>query len=294
MKVCEIIRQKKQAQKCLLSFEIFPPKPQNNFDIIPIADKLAQLLPDFISVTYGAGGSTQDKTIEIAGMIKEKYQIETIAHLTCISFTKDQIENAANELKKTQIENILALRGDLPNDPDFRFPTPLHFEHANDLVRFLNSKYKFCFGGAFYPEGHPENKDLDKELKFTLKKIDSGMEFLISQLFFKNENFYRARTRIRESGYNTPLIAGILPIVSAPQIERIANLTGCELPDSVKEILERNKNNPEALKEEGLEYTANQINDLLENNVDGIHIYTMNNPTITKRLLEKTRLLRLK
>lgn len=290
MKIVEIIK-KRNICRPTLSFEIFPPKPQSNMDIVQIADELAKFAPDFISVTYGAGGSTKDKTIEIASMIKQKYGIETIAHLTCISFTKDQIAETAQKLRGENIENILALRGDIPVDPNFKFPNPLHFEHADDLVHYLSSQFSFCLGGAFYPEGHTETKDLAKDLFYTIKKINSGMEFLISQMFFDNTFFYRSRAKIRELGYKTPLIAGIMPIMSAAQMDRVCKLSGCEFPELLTKIMKNYAHSPDALREAGLEFTANQIVDLINHDVDGIHIYTMNNPSIIKQLLTKISLM---
>jgi methylenetetrahydrofolate reductase (NADPH) len=286
MRIVDIIREK-AASRPTLSFEIFPPKPQNSFNIVQIAEELAQYSPDFISVTYGAGGSTRDKTIEVASLIKQNYGIETIAHLTCISFTKDQITATADELVANNIENVLALRGDLPTDPEFKFPTPLHFAHSSDLVAFLNSKYQFCLGGAFYPEGHTETKDLDLDLHYTLEKIESGMDYLISQVFFDNEYYYRIKTRIRELGYETPLLAGIMPILSKSQITRITQLSGCVIPPDLQKILELYGDDPEALLEAGIEYTAKQIEDLIERGVDGIHLFTMNNPKAVKMLLQR-------
>jgi methylenetetrahydrofolate reductase (NADPH) len=285
MKIKNILREKREWPS--LSFEIFPPKPNSPFDILQIANECAKLSPDFMSVTYGAGGSTHDKTIEIASMIKQRHGIETIAHLTCISFTKDQINATAQELVKNNIENVLALRGDLPNDPNFIFPNPLHFEHANDLVTFLNSKFDFCLGGAYYPEGHTESKSMEEDLHFTIKKIESGVEYLISQAFFDNKYYYQSRAKIRDSGFQIPLIAGIMPVMTRSQIERIIKLSGCDVPERLQSLLNKFANDPKGLLEAGLEYTADQIKDLMNNNVDGIHIFTMNNPIALKTLLSK-------
>ena len=286
MKIVDLIAEKSR-QRPTLSFEIFPPKPQSPFNMVQIAEELAQYSPDFISVTYGAGGSTRDTTIEVASFIKEHYGIETVAHLTCIAFTKDQIEATAKELAAHHIENVLALRGDLPTDPTYPFPTPLHFAHSGDLVEFLNSKFNFCLGGAFYPEGHTETKDLDRDLYYTARKIDSGMEYLISQVFFTNEYYYRTRDRIRALGYSTPLLAGIMPITSKAQITRITQLSGCEIPAEVKTILDQFGDDPKALFDAGVDYTAHQIIDLIEHHVDGIHLFTMNNPAAVKALLQR-------
>jgi methylenetetrahydrofolate reductase (NADPH) len=286
VKIIDIINQKKLSRPTL-SFEIFPPKSASSLNIVDVANDLARFEPDFISVTYGAGGSTHDKTIEIASLIKKKYGIETIAHLTCISFTRTQIESTANELVNNNIENVLALRGDLPTDPNFKFPTPLHFAHASDLVDYLSQNYEFCLGGAFYPEGHTESVDLASDLFYTQNKIKSGMKFLISQAFFDNRFFYRARSELRASHFKTPLLAGIMPILSMKQIEHIIQLSGCSIPTELAELLNKHRGDPDALFEAGIEYTACQIEDLIENHVDGIHIYTMNNPKAVNALLKR-------
>ena len=233
------------------------------------------------------GGSTKDKTIEVASMIKQKYGIETIAHLTCISFTKDQIAETSQKLVKEKIENVLALRGDLPKDPTFEFPNPLQFEHSDDLVRVFETHFNFCLGGAFYPEGHTETKNLDKDLYSALKKINSGMDFMISQMFFDNKYYYHSRSKIRALGYKTPLLAGIMPIMSLPQMDHVCKLSGCEFPVALTKIMKDYADSPENFKEAGFDFTANQIVNLINHDVDGIHIYTMNNQRTIKQILTK-------
>jgi len=195
MKISEIYKKKKPV----ISFEIFPPKKSGSINsIFHTIDQLADLQPDFISVTYGAGGTTTKNTIEIASIIKNNSHIESLAHLTCVSATKSQINDIALKLESNQIENILALRGDFPKDPNFKFPTPLHYHHASDLVEDLRTRYNFCLGGAYYPEGHVESQSMEDDLKYVKLKVDNGMDFLISQMFFDNQYFFDYSKNINE------------------------------------------------------------------------------------------------
>jgi len=286
------IREKYQSKRPVLSFEIFPPKKdlalQSIFDTI---EALTVLRPDFISVTYGAGGSTKDKTIEIASIIQQNYGIDALAHLTCISSTKDQIQEIVKSLEQNEIRNILALRGDFPNDPNFVFPTPLHYEHASDLIAELKARGNFCVGGAYYPEGHIESPDLDTDLRFLKLKVDTGLDFLISQLFFENQAFYAYQRRWLpdDRGIVIPYSAGIMPVQSKTQIERMTALAGCSIPPQLKKLLEMHENSPEELKAAGLKYAIEQIRDLIAHGVGGIHIYTMNKPQIAIAIVKEIR-----
>lgn len=275
-------------KKPVISFEIFPPKKASSVDTIyKTIDALAPLNPDYISVTYGAGGSTvNNKTVEIASIIKNKYNIEALAHLTCITSTKSDINNVLEELKKNNINNVLALRGDIPEDIDFEFPNPLNFEHAVDLVNHIKNSEDFCIGGTCYPEGHIECENIEADLLYLKNKIDAGTDFLISQLFFDNNFFYDFKSKVNKLGINVPIEAGIMPVINKKQIERIVSLCGTHIPEKFIKIMNRYENNPEALKDAGIAYATEQIIDLLSSGIDGIHIYTMNNPEVAKRIVQ--------
>ncbi|HML37798.1 MAG TPA: methylenetetrahydrofolate reductase [NAD(P)H] [Bacillota bacterium] len=282
MKINEIYNTK----KTVISLEIFPPKLDSPIETIyKTLDGLADIGPDFISVTYGAGGKAKDRTVEIASRIKKEYHIESLAHLTCISSTKDQIKDTFAEMKENGIENILALRGDIPEDPDFKFPTPLHYEHAGDLIREIREKGGFSIGAACYPEGHVDCENLVQDIKHLREKADTGAEFLITQLFFDNELFYRFMDAIDLAGIEIPVSAGIMPVLNKNQMLRITKLSGCKLPPKFLRILDRYEHNPEALKEAGEAYAIEQIIDLMAWGVRGIHLYTMNKPDTAKRII---------
>ncbi len=277
----------------LLSFEIFPPKKDSPIDtIFTTIDALKDLNPDFISVTYGAGGSNKDRTVEIAALIKHQYGIESLAHLTCISSTKDEIENILTILKKNKIENILALRGDLPQDPNFKFPTPLHYHYASDLVYHLKQKNDYSIGAACYPEGHIECSNIDKDINYLKTKVNAGVDFLITQLFFDNEQLYTFLDKIKKADIKIPIIAGIMPLLSKKQIEHCMTLSKATLPRKFTRILEKHGDNPAVLSEAGIAYATDQISDLLSWGVQGIHLYTMNRPDIARRIVENTSTLR--
>lgn len=268
----------------LISFEIFPPKKETNIEsIYNTIDILSTLEPDFISVTYGAGGSNNNKTIEIASIIKNKYNIEPLTHLTCITSNKNDIENTLNNLKENNINNILALRGDFPCD-SYK-PDNLEYKYASDLIKHIKTKKNFSIGAACYPEGHIECKSLLEDLSHLKQKVSMGAEFLITQLFFDNEYFYNFHKKIKEFNINVPISIGIMPVTNKNQLLKMISLCGADLPDKFIRILTKYQYNPEALKEAGIAYATEQIIDLLSYGVDGIHIYTMNKPEIAKKIL---------
>ena len=274
-------------KRAVLSFEIFPPKKDSPIDtIFTTIDGLKDLNPDFISVTYGAGGSSKGKTIEIASLIKHKYGIESLAHLTCISSTKDEVEDILTTLKNNKIENVLALRGDLPQDKNFKFPTPLHYNYASDLVFQIQQKGNFSIGGACYPEGHIESDCIETDVYYIKRKVEAGVDFLITQLFFDNEHLYDYINKIRQAGINIPITAGIMPMLSKKQIERCLSFSKAALPKKFTRILEKYGHNSAALQEAGIIYATDQIIDLLSWGVDGIHLYSMNRPEVTKKIVE--------
>lgn len=268
----------------VISFEIFPPNEKYPIEsVFETIDELVKLKPDFISVTYGAGGTSRGRTVEIASRIKNIHGIEALAHLTCIGTKESEIDNILEELKKENIENVLALRGDLPKEGEI---IEGDFKYASKLVEKIKKESALCVGGAFYPEGHLETNDL-LDLFYLREKVKKGTEFLISQIFFDNNHFYSFKEKCEKLEIDIPLIAGIIPVTNANQIKRITELCGSTVPLKFQKILERYANNPEALKEAGIAYAVEQIIDLLSSGVSGIHIYTMNKVDVTKEIMRR-------
>lgn len=269
------------ARKTVFSFEVFPPKSTSSVDVIyRTLDELCGLNPDFISVTYSAGGSgnsslSLDITEKIGSM-----GIIPVLHLPCINYTKEQIDSTLTEAKSRGIENILALRGDI--NPDI--PPVEDFKHASDLITYLKSKGDFDITGACYPEGHPDSENLDEDIANLKLKVEAGADHLVSQLFFDNEYFYNFREKTAKAGINVPIEAGIMPVTNKKQIERMVTTCGASLPHKFVKIMQKYEHNPEALRDAGIAYAINQIVDLLASNVDGIHLYTMNNAYVARKI----------
>lgn len=282
MKIKEMFDEK----NTVMSLEIFPPKLTSPVEIIfDTLDALSDIKPDFISVTYGAGGKAKDRTVEIASKIKNDYGIESLAHLTCISSTKEDIKRIFKEMKENNIKNVLALRGDMPEEADFEFPNPVQYRYAIDLVEEAKKEGGFSIAAACYPETHIDCDNKVKDVKYLKEKVDKGVDFLISQLFFDNELFYRFMEEIDLAGIDVPVSAGIMPVLNKNQIIRITELSGCSIPPKFQRILDRYEHNPEALKEAGEAYAIEQIIDLMAWGVRGIHLYTMNKPDTAKRIM---------
>lgn len=279
MKIKELFKQKQPT----ISFEVFPPNKIYTLEkVYEVIDELSLLKPDFMSVTYGAGGSTRRNTVDIASKIKNINNIEALAHLTCIGATKKKIDEILKDLNKNNIENIMALRGDIPQECENKIG---EFSHANDLIKYIKEYGDFSIGGAFYPEGHQETNDL-LDL-FNLKtKVDSGTDFLISQIFFENEKFYEFKEKLGKLNIKTPLIAGVMPITNGKQIRRITSMCGCSIPEKLKKILDRYEDNPIAMREAGIAYAMEQIIELISDDIAGIHIYTMNRVEASKKIME--------
>lgn len=279
MKIKELFKQKQPT----ISFEVFPPNKIYTLEkVYEVIDELSLLKPDFMSVTYGAGGSTRRNTVDIASKIKNINNIEALAHLTCIGATKKEIDEILKDLNKNNIENIMALRGDIPQECENKTG---EFSHANDLIKYIKEYGDFSIGGAFYPEGHQETNDL-LDL-FNLKtKVDSGTDFLISQIFFENEKFYEFKEKLGKLNIKTPLIAGVMPITNGKQIRRITSMCGCSIPEKLKKILDRYEDNPIAMREAGIAYAMEQIIELISDDIAGIHIYTMNRVEASKKIME--------
>ncbi len=279
MKIKELFKQKQPT----ISFEVFPPNKIYTLEkVYEVIDELSLLKPDFMSVTYGAGGSTRRNTVDIASKIKNINNIEALAHLTCIGATKKEIDEILKDLNKNNIENIMALRGDIPQECENKIG---EFSHANNLIKYIKEYGDFSIGGAFYPEGHQETNDL-LDL-FNLKtKVESGTDFLISQIFFENEKFYEFKEKLGKLNIKTPLIAGVMPITNGKQIRRITSMCGCSIPEKLKKILDRYEDNPIAMREAGIAYAMEQIIELISDDVAGIHIYTMNRVEASKKIME--------
>ncbi|OPF52563.1 methylenetetrahydrofolate reductase [NAD(P)H] [Clostridium baratii] len=276
------IRELFDSKRLVLSFEVFPPKNTSPVKTIYKAlNELSTLKPDFISVTYGAGGSLiNNKTSEISSLIKNVYNIEALAHLTCISSKKENIDDITERLELEGITNILALRGD-NNENEVG-----DYKYATDLIKYVNEKKKFNIISACYPEGHIENKGIEVEIMNMKRKIESGTSSFISQLFFDNNIYYDFLDKARESGVNVPIQAGIMPVVNKKQIDRITSLCGATIPLKFKKIMEKYEHDSEALREAGIAYAIEQIIDLASSGVEGIHLYTMNNPYVARRIKE--------
>lgn len=272
-----------EAKKPVFSLEVFPPKKNSGGieTIYETLDGLKDLKPDFISVTYGAGGNLADNsTCEICSIIKNKYNILPIAHLTCVNNSKSDIDIILENLKNAGVSNILALRGDI--NPDISPKDD--FAHADELVAYIKSKGDFDVSGACYPETHPDSEDTVSDILNLKHKVDCGAEHLISQLFFNNEDFYSFREKARLAGITVPVEAGIMPVTNKSQVLRMATMCGASIPRKMSRLLNKFENNPKALEDAGIAYAIDQIIDLIANGVDGIHLYTMNKPYIAQRI----------
>lgn len=282
MKIPQLFNQKKPV----FSLEIFPPKKKASLETIyDTVEKLAGCKPDFISVTYGAGGNLADNaTCEIASNIKKSYGIEAVAHLTCVNSSREDVKEMIDRLYQADIENILALRGDIVPDQ----PMKNDFAHANELAIEIQRKCRDDLEilGACYPEGHYESKSLDEDIHNLKYKIGAGVKVLITQLFFDNQLFYEFLGKARQMGISVPISAGIMPIVNSKQIERTVALSGASLPPEFTKMISTYEHDPDGLFEAGIRYAAGQIRDLIKNGVDGIHLYTMNNPQVALRVHE--------
>ena len=281
----EIKKILKENRFCL-SFEVFPPKREGNLEsLFSTIGELGTFDPHFISVTYGAGGSTRDKTLEIASKVKNDFQREVLGHLTCVEATRDDIARTLDAFRERNIENILALRGDPPAGQETFTPTPGGFHFASDLVEFIHRGWPFCIGVAGYPEGHPEAASFDDDLKNLKKKIDAGADFIVTQLFFNNEFFFRFRDRARAMKIQVPILPGLWPILNYNQIKRIVGLCGATIPSGLGDKLDRVMERPGEVEKYGLEHAVRQAEELIRSGVDGLHIYCMNRSEPVRAIL---------
>lgn len=284
MKLSEIFNQDKLS----LSFEVFPPKTDAAFDTVKIAtEAIAGLHPSFVSVTYGAGGGTSKYTLDIAENLLKNDGVPTLAHLTCVSSSKEMVKERIEAMKKAGIENVMALRGDLTPDMEGQDRSHWDYRYAVDLVRELKeSSADFCIGGACYPEVHPESADQKEDIKHLKEKVDAGCEFLTTQMFFDNNLLYNFLYKIREAGITVPVIPGIMPITNANQVERAVKLSGSFVPTRFKSLVDRFGSSPEAMKQAGIVYATDQIIDLYANGIKNVHVYTMNKPDVAEKIMD--------
>lgn len=280
MKIKNIFNEK----ELVFSLEVFPPRPDVPIEnIYQTLEELKDINPDYISVTYGAGGGVKkNRTCELSSIIKEKYDVEALAHLTCINSDQKTLDTILNRLEQKNIDNILALRGDKPKEGE-----PVgEYDYAYQLINHINSYNDFGVAAACYPEGHLESKSLDKDIEHLKEKVDCGVDYLITQMFFDNSLFYKFREKARKKGIDVPIEAGIMPVINKKQVGRIIELSDAYFPEKFNKILDKYDDNPEALRDAGIAYAVEQIVDLISSEVDGIHLYTMNNPYVARRIKE--------
>ena len=282
MKISELLKKDTLS----LSFEVFPPKSETAFESVKSAtEEIAKLRPSFMSVTYGAGGGTSKYTLDIAKNIKELYGVPTLAHLTCVSSTKKTVHERIEDMKAAGIQNVMALRGDIPADMQGADRSLWDYTHAIELVRELkDSGADFCIGGACYPEIHPESEDQRTDIRYLREKVDAGCEFLTTQMFFDNNLLYNFLYKIREAGITVPVIPGVMPITNANQVERAVKLSGSFMPQRFKSLVDKFGHDPAAMKQAGIAYATDQIIDLYANGITNVHVYSMNKPDVAAKI----------
>ncbi|NLD87863.1 MAG: methylenetetrahydrofolate reductase [NAD(P)H] [Clostridiales bacterium] len=282
MKLIDILKNGKLS----LSFEVFPPKTDSAFDSVKVAtEKIAELHPSFMSVTYGAGGGTSRYTLEIAKRIKEEHNVPMLAHLTCVSSTRETVREKIREIKEAGIINVMALRGDLTPELASSDRSTWHYRHASELVRELKEiNPDFCIGGACYPEIHPESKNQREDIKHLKEKVEAGCDFLTTQMFFDNNLLYNFLYKIREAGITVPIIPGIMPITNANQVEKAMKLSGSFMPQRFKSLVDKFGSAPRAMKQAGIAYATDQIIDLYANDITNVHVYSMNKPDVARKI----------
>jgi methylenetetrahydrofolate reductase (NADPH) len=283
MKLTELFKDDKLS----LSFEVFPPKTDTAFESVKHAtEEIAKLRPSFMSVTYGAGGGTSKYTLDIAKNIKANYGVPTLAHLTCVSSTRETVRERIADMKAAGIENVMALRGDIPAGLENADRSHWDYKHAVELVRELReSGADFCIGGACYPEIHPESANQKEDIRYLKEKVDAGCEFLTTQMFFDNNLLYNFLYKIRESGITVPIIPGIMPITNGNQVDRAIKLSGSFMPQRFKSLVDKFGTTPAAMKQAGIAYATDQIIDLFANGIKNVHVYSMNKPDVAEAIL---------
>ncbi len=282
MKIIDILNSGKMS----MSFEVFPPKTDTAFENVSRAtQEIAKLNPSYMSITYGAGGGTSKYTLDIAENIMNDFGVPTLAHLTCVSSSRETVRERIEEMKARGINNVLALRGDIPADMESDDRSEWSYRYAVDLIREIkDSGYDFCIGGACYPEIHPESSNQKEDIKHLKEKVDAGCEFLTTQMFFDNNLLYNFLYKIREAGITVPIIAGIMPITNANQVDRAIKLSGSFMPQRFKSLVDKFGSDPLAMKQAGIAYATDQIIDLYANGLTNIHVYSMNKPDVAQKI----------
>lgn len=281
MKLTEIFKKNSYS----LSFEVFPPKTDDVYDSVKTAtEEIAKLRPAFMSVTYGAGGGTSKYTLDIAKNIKQEFGVPSLAHLTCVSSTREMVHTRIADFKDAGIENVMALRGDIPAHLLDADRSAWHYKNAVELVRELKENGDFCVGGACYPEVHPESATQKEDIRYLKEKVDAGCDFLTTQMFFDNNLLYNFLYKIREAGITVPIIAGIMPITNAKQVERAIHLSGSHMPQRFKSLVDKFGTDSAAMKQAGIAYATDQIIDLFANGVTNVHVYSMNKPDVAQKI----------
>lgn len=279
MRIIDIINEDKLS----LSFEVFPPKKETSFESVRVAtEQIAALKPSFMSVTYGAGGGTSEYTLAVAKNIKDKYGVPTLAHLTCVSSSKETIHRRIQDLRENGITNIMALRGDLTPELAMTDRSKWDYRYAVELIRELKEEHDFCIGAACYPEVHPESACQKDDIKYLKEKVEAGVDFLTTQMIFDNNLFFNFLYKIREAGITVPVLPGIMPITNANQVERSIKLSGAFMPQRFKAIVDKFGGNPAAMRQAGIAYATDQIIDLYANGITNVHVYSMNKPDIAE------------
>ena len=283
MKISDLLRDERLS----VSFEVFPPKTESSYDSVKKAtEEIAELRPSFMSVTYGAGGGTSEYTLDIAKNIKERYGVPSIAHLTCVSSTRSTVKERIRNIQAAGIQNVMALRGDIPKDKENEDRSAWDYRHAVELVRDLKeSGYDFCIGAACYPEIHPESQNRREDIKYLKEKVDAGCDFLTTQMFFDNNILYSYLYKIREFGITIPVIPGIMPITNGKQVERAVKLSGSFVPERFKNLVDKFGSDDRAMMQAGIAYATDQIIDLYANGVNHVHVYSMNKPEVAKKIM---------
>ena len=284
MKITDILSQNKLS----LSFEVFPPKTETNYESVKLAtEEIAKLPISFMSVTYGAGGGTSKYTLDIASNIKKQHGVPSIAHLTCVSSTRETVKERIADIKAAGIQNIMALRGDIPAELQNADRSGWDYKHAADLIKELReTDGDFCIGGACYPEIHPESTNQKEDIFYLKQKVEAGCDFLTTQMFFDNNLLYNFLYKIREAGITVPVLPGIMPITNATQVERAVKLSGSFIPQRFKSLVDKFGSNPDAMMQAGIAYATDQIIDLFANGITNVHVYSMNKPEVATKICE--------
>jgi methylenetetrahydrofolate reductase (NADPH) len=293
VKVIDLLRFARERGEPIFSFEFFPPKTEEGvLQLFETVEALRPLAPTFVSVTYGAGGSTRQRTIDLVTRLKRESEVEAVAHITCVGSSRDEIAQVLDEIAAAGIQNVLALRGDPPRGQARFEPHPDGFRYATELVRFIRShpeRWRFCIGAAAYPEGHVETRDLGLDLAHLVEKVAAGADFLVTQLFFDDAHYFRFVERARAAGIGVPIVPGIMPFTNVEQVERFTAMCGAQIPPALRAAMEVRRNDPEAALQLGVAHATLQCADLLRRGAPGIHFYTLNRSPATRAIVAALR-----